>query len=104
MMTLRWLMCAWLCICSHAVQAETWSASQSLRITQMEFVKSDAPAPPLDGWQPQVLPDSWRVSRRGASGYGWYRIKLTLPEQPASVIGLLISMVGTTYAVYVNGV
>ena len=104
MRTTHWLLCAWLCICSHAVQAETWATGQTQRISQMEFVKSDAPAPPADGWQAQRLPDSWRVSRPGASGYGWYRVKLTLSAQPLQGIGLLISMVGTTYAVYVNGV
>ncbi len=103
MMALRCLLWTWLCLCSHGIQAEVWRADQTLAITQMEFVKSDTPNPPPDGWQPQRLPDSWRVSRPGTSGYGWYRIKLTLPEQPAQGIGLLISMVGTTYAVYVNG-
>jgi signal transduction histidine kinase len=104
MKAFSWLLAAVMCMCLGMAQAEIWQPGQSLRITQMEFVKSDAPQPPTDGWQPQILPDSWRVSRRGASGYGWYRIQLTLAEQPSSAIGLLISMVSTTYAVYVNGV
>ncbi|MGB4117878.1 MAG: ATP-binding protein [Polaromonas sp.] len=104
MRALRCLLWVSLWLCASLAQAEAWQPGQSLTITQMEFVKSDATEPPTQGWQPQSLPDSWRVSRRGASGYGWYRIKLTLAEQPTSAIGLLISMVGTTYAVYVNGV
>lgn len=79
-------------------------ADAPVLLNETEFIASDATQPPADGWQPQALPDSWRVSRPGQSGYGWYRIRLSLKQPPTGSLGLLINMVGTTYAVYVNGV
>lgn len=75
-----------------------------MRITEMEFVKSDADQPPVNGWAQQTLPDNWRISRPGESGYGWYRATIQMQRQPATAMGLMISLVNTTYAVYVNGV
>ena len=55
-----------------------------LRLTQAEFILSDAPEPPPDSapWRPQMLPDAWWDSRPSASGYGWYRVRFSLPDQP----------------------
>jgi len=77
---------------------------QPVEIREAAFVATDAPRPPEGGWQPQALPDNWRRSRPGQSGYGWYRVRLHAQEPPAHSLALMISMVGTTYAVYVNGV
>lgn len=93
-----------LCCLSGWAQAVLLAPDQTLLITQMAFVKSDAAEPPQTGWQVQALPDSWRTSRPGESGYGWYRVNLSLAQQPTATLGLMISLVGTTYAVYVNGV
>jgi signal transduction histidine kinase len=70
------------------------------------FVKSDAPGLPdvSAPWQPQALPDSWRESRPGQQGYGWYRAGFTLRERPRGMHAIYISLVNSAYAVFINGV
>ena len=63
------------------------------RVTELReawFIQSTAPGMPdaSAAWQPQVLPDSWRESRPGEHGYGWYRATFSLdaplvPEDPS---------------------
>ncbi|MCW5648514.1 MAG: hypothetical protein KIS62_02080 [Ramlibacter sp.] len=100
-----WLLCL---LAGPALAAQmTLPAGATVRIEQAEFVLSDDPLPPVEGWQAQALPDSWRLSRPGRSGYGWYRVRLQVPAEqdlPKGSLGLMISLVGTTYAVYANGV
>lgn len=95
---------AMLCWLLMATPTMAQNTTDVLRLTQMEFVKSDADQPPANGWAEQTLPDNWRISRPGESGYGWYRTTIQMPRQPATAMGLMISLVNTTYAVYVNGV
>lgn len=85
----------------------TLAPGATVVIDHAEFVRSDDSMPPVEGWQPQALPDSWRLSRPGQSGYGWYRVRLLVPDGPGvpkGSLGLMISLVGTTYAIYANGV
>ncbi len=70
------------------------------------FIQSDAPDLPDDAaaWQAQPLPDSWRLSRPGQAGYGWYRASFTLPAPPDGMHAVYISLVSSAYALYINGV
>ncbi|MFC5495926.1 sensor histidine kinase [Caenimonas terrae] len=70
------------------------------------FLKSDEATPPADGapWVPRSLPDNWRTSNPGLSGYGWYRSSFLLPQAPATPWAAYLPIVGTTYQLLVNGV
>ena len=107
-MTMARILLTWLLLLAPAVGALATvlplPVDQPAEIRETAFIATDAPHPPDVGWQPQALPDSWRLSRPGQSGYGWYRVRLHAREAPAHSLALMIGMVGTTYAVYVNGV
>ena len=77
-----------------------------LRLTQAEFILSDAPEPPPDSapWRPQMLPDAWWDSRPSASGYGWYRVRFSLPDQPQHPYAAYVTRIRTAGAIYVNGI
>ena len=77
-----------------------------LNITEMAFVKSDAPAPPgPEGeWVPRSLPDNWRRSNPGQSGYGWYMAHFDLEEVPAGSWAGYLPTVATTHRLIINGV
>ena len=77
-----------------------------VHITEMAFVKSDSPAPPGVGgeWVPRSLPDNWRRSNPGQSGYGWYRAHFDLPEVPAGTWAGYLPTVATTHRLMINGV
>jgi hypothetical protein len=59
------------------VPAAADAGTSPLYLDRAAFVFSDSPEPPPDSaaWQPQALPDNWRASRPGVSGYGWYRLR-----------------------------
>lgn len=74
-------------------------------ITAAEFIKSDEAAPPRNAqWVPRVLPDNWRTTNPGQSGYGWYRATFFVPQAPADSWAAYLPTVGTTYQLYVNGI
>ena len=77
-----------------------------IEIRSAWFVQSDAPAlPPASAaWQTQALPDSWRESRPGEQGYGWYRAGFSLAQRPQGMHAIYISLVNSAYAVFINGV
>jgi signal transduction histidine kinase len=77
-----------------------------VEIHEAWFLKSDAAEFPAQdaGWQRQPLPDSWRESRPGAQGYGWYRADFELPGPVSGVHAIYISLVNSAYAVHINGV
>ena len=76
-----------------------------LVVTETGFVKSDDPAPPdADTWVRRQLPDNWRASNSGLSGYGWYRVAFTLPQAPAEPWAVYLPTVSTTYQLFLNGV
>ena len=88
--------------------APTWSAAQSDALVQLDradFVLSDASEPPPDSaaWRPQSLPDNWLVSHPGASGYGWYRLRLDLPRGPDRLYAAYLPLLETFGALYVDG-
>ncbi|MFO1206236.1 MAG: sensor histidine kinase [Burkholderiales bacterium] len=82
------------------------AADPVLRLSSAEFVFSDAREPPPDSapWQPQTLPDDWRVSRPGTYGYGWYRLRFDLPAAPDQLFAAYLPVLQTVGALYVNGV
>ncbi|VFR53813.1 Probable two-component sensor histidine kinase [plant metagenome] len=84
-----------------AVPAETVPGVRTL--TQAEFVLSDAPVPPLTGWEAVALPDSWRASRPEARGVAWYRIRFTLDALPDAPKALYLPRVAVAGEVWLNG-
>lgn len=74
-------------------------------ITAAEFIKSDEAAPPRNvRWVPRTLPDNWRKTNPGESGYGWYRATFFVPQAPADAWAAYLPTVATTYQLYLNGV
>ena len=82
------------------------AADPVLRLDHAEFILSDAPEPPPDSadWKPQTLPDDWSLSRPNTSGYGWYRLRFSLPDQPHEPFAAYLPRIRTVGAIYINGV
>ena len=79
------MMAKLLCVALFAALCGTAAAQPApIVFERAEFLLSDAVQPPGDdaGWAPITLPDEWRLSRPGADGTGWYRLKFHLPERP----------------------
>jgi signal transduction histidine kinase len=76
-----------------------------LTLADVEFVKSDAPDPPADSasWVKRALPDNWRKTNPGLSGYGWYRATFRLADAPKEPWAVYLPTVGTTYQLFLNG-
>lgn len=74
-------------------------------ITDAGFVKSDDPVPPAaaDEMTRRALPDNWRKTNPGLSGYGWYRIRFWLAQAPGEAWAIYLPTVGSTYQLYLNG-
>ena len=71
-----------------------------------EFVLSEERQPPGDaaGWERAVLPDQWRFTRPGASGWGWYRVQVEFDRAPtASHAIYLVHRRAAYLAIYING-
>ncbi len=101
------LLAAGLAISGFVLQLrEPEPARDLVAITGMDFIKSDAPAPPADSepWVRRGLPDNWRKSNPGLSGYGWYRASFVLREAPSQAWAVYLPTVGTTYQMQLNGV
>ena len=81
------------------------AAAPMLTLDSAQFIHSDAAEPPPDSapWQPQSLPDNWKVSRPKVFGYAWYRLRFDLPEQPDQPYAAYIPWLRTIGAFYVNG-
>ena len=77
-----------------------------VNLTEMAFLKSDAPTPPgLEAdWVPRRLPDNWGRSNPGQSGYGWYMAHFDLPQVPAGAWAGYLPTVATTHRLIINGV
>lgn len=104
---IRWVVrLLWLSLIAGAGLAGAQLPAGVVEIREAWFLKSDAAELPGKeaAWQRQPLPDSWRESRPGAQGYGWYRAEFELPAQPADVHAIYISLVNSAYAVHINGV
>jgi signal transduction histidine kinase len=82
------------------------AADPTLQLTTADFILAESPEPPPDSapWQPQPLPDDWRVSRPGTYGYGWYRLRFELPAEPDQLFAAYMPLLQTVGALYVNGV
>jgi signal transduction histidine kinase len=79
---------------------------QVMDLASMDFIKSDEPAPPDDDapWVRRRLPDNWRRTNPGQSGYGWYRARFSLPQAPVDAWAAYLPTVGTVHRLFVNGV
>src|SRR3990172_3784211 len=63
-----------------------------LRLMRADFLLSDASSPPPDDapWRPQTLPDNWNLSRYGAGGNSWYRLRFDLSHLPSQTQAVYI--------------
>lgn len=87
--------------CSAAAQA----GDARMVLGQADFLDSEASAPPDDAaaWHPVTLPDNWNLSRAGKGGFGWYRLRFRLAQQPEALEALYIAKLSMNAAFYVNG-
>ena len=65
----------------------------------------NAKSPPVDGWTPVSLPDSWSARWPAFDGVVWYRLRWSEAADPPALrpLGLLIEYVNMAGAVYLNG-
>lgn len=83
------------------------NGNQITTILATEFFFSEADAVPnddSDAWQPQVLPDHWRLTRPGRGGNGWYRIHFNIDELPAQSLAVYLPRVCMNAGVWLNDV
>jgi diguanylate cyclase (GGDEF)-like protein len=56
-------------------------------------------------WTPIAVPGEWEKSFPGYDGFGWYRLRLSLPgDLRGEPVGVLFATVGDAYEVYWDGV
>lgn len=65
----------------------------------------NAKSPPVDGWTPASLPDSWSARWPAFDGVVWYRLRWSEAADPLALrpLGLLIEYVNMAGAFYLNG-
>ncbi len=70
-----------------------------------DILLSDAAQPPdeLEAWQPQRLPDEWKITRPQFTGTAWYRFRAEVPVVPAQMQALYLPRAGNRLTVFVNG-
>lgn len=71
-------------------------------LQEAQFVMSESPVPPADGWQTVVLPDNWRERQPHASGLSWYRIRFTLPALPTEPQALYLPRLAALGELWLN--
>lgn len=102
---LRNLRGALVALLALACLAPAWG-SEVLRLDAGAFVLDAAAQPPgpAAAWQPQALPDPWRLNRPEAEGIGWYRFRFRLDEVPDPLQAVYLPKLIMNAAVYLNGV
>lgn len=68
-----------------------------------QFVVSESPTPPAQGWAPLSLPDNWRVRHPRLSGFAWYQIHFRLASLPARPCALYVPHVSLAGEFWLNG-
>jgi signal transduction histidine kinase len=88
-----------------AMSAPCQAGDLVFKLDQAEFILDESEVPPPDSapWKPQPLPDNWSVSRPQASGFGWYRIRFVVPEQPSELYAVYVAKIAVNGAFYING-
>ncbi|MBK6336256.1 MAG: response regulator [Betaproteobacteria bacterium] len=69
-----------------------------------EFILSPAsdPPPAAASWQSVTLPDVWKSSRPGQSGFGWYRFAWEMPVVPRQTYAIYLATTRVPTRVFVN--
>lgn len=76
-----------------------------VQVDHADFILGNSPEPPADSaaWQRRILPDDWRMSHPGASGYAWYRLQFILPVASDEFYAAYLPLLETSGTLYVNG-
>jgi len=73
-------------------------------LNSAEFVlQGGADIPKSGAWERVELTDRWSADRYEVGREGWYRIKITLDEEPADRIGLFLRRLNMNAELYLNG-
>jgi signal transduction histidine kinase len=92
----------WLLVSVCAVATDGDDASAVVTLTHAEAVSAgwDSPAPPVSGWIPVDLPDSWKDHFPQHEGVVWYR--LHWQAEPGKPVALMLRY-RVAAAIYANG-
>ena len=95
---------SWLASMGFACNALAAPASQT--IEHARFLLADDEHPPADegAWSNVQLPDNWSVTRKQASGIGWYRMTFDVASNPPHGVAVLVQRLSMNGEFYVNGV
>ena len=95
---------AWLALAGFGCDA--FAASGDQTIDHARFLLADDDKPPADerGWADVRLPDNWSVTRKQASGIGWYRMSFDAGSDPAKGVAVLVRRLSMNGEFFVNGV
>lgn len=76
-----------------------------LRFDQAEFLLTQNSEFPdeASSWQQAPLPDNWNVSHPGKSGYGWYRFRFSVVDQPQTLQAVYFARASMNATVFLNG-
>jgi signal transduction histidine kinase len=83
----------------------THAGAAVLGIDSAELVLDDSASPPPKSapWRAQALPDNWNVSRPGAGGNAWYRVRFVLPRAPDRLHAVYVRKLSMNAAFHANG-
>jgi len=88
----------------ESTHAESLDLGEITAMESAEFVLASGPdIPGADTWERVELTDRWPVERYEQGREGWYRIKITLDQEPAERIGLFLRRLNMNAEMYLNG-
>jgi signal transduction histidine kinase len=83
--------------------ADDGGAPAVLHLQQAEFVAGESVKPPAQGWTSVTLPDRWRRSHPGLSGFAWYRLRFSLAQPPSRPLALYVKHISMAGEFWLNG-
>jgi len=87
-----------------AALAEEPDVAKITAIELAEFILVSGPDIPEEGsWETVELTDRWPAERYEVGREGWYRIKISLDDEPAERIGLFLRRLNMNAELYLNG-
>jgi signal transduction histidine kinase len=95
----------WLALLAAGVLGAGDAAAATLKLDSAAVVLDESASPPPDAapWQTQTLPDNWNLSRPGAGGLAWYRVRFELPHAPDRLYAIYVRKLSMNAAFHANG-